>query len=162
MDLGWGRSYHPLGPWSLHIDAPREVVFEVISSAYLGRMPAAKRDEIQVLERSGELVVALHRTKLPILDAVTVETVRFEPPSRVVFKLLRGPVPSVQEEFLLEDEGDGTRFTYRGELGADLWALGRVYGGRVVAPAWDRVVRASVEDIKRGAEERTKAHRRRS
>ncbi len=157
LDVGWGRSIHLLGPIVIDIDAPRALVFEQVSSPYLGRMPATMRAKLEIIERSGDLVVALHRTKLPILDAVTVESVRFEPPSRVTFRLLRGPVPHVEEEFLLEECGGGTRFTYRGELGADLWAFGRLYGGRIVRPHWEQVVRTSLDEIKRSAEERAKA-----
>jgi uncharacterized protein YndB with AHSA1/START domain len=32
LDLGWGRSIHPLGPITVAIDAPRELVFEAHSS----------------------------------------------------------------------------------------------------------------------------------
>ncbi len=162
LDLGWGRSHHPLGPFDTWIDAPRDVVFEQIASPYLGRMPAAMRGKIEIIERSDDLVVARHRTTLPILDAVTVETVRFEPPTRVTFRLLRGPVPHVEEEFVLDEEGRGTRFTYRGTLAADLWALGRLYGGRIVAPTWERVVRSSMDEIKRASERRAAAQRRRA
>ncbi|CAN5866861.1 hypothetical protein BH23ACT12_BH23ACT12_03320 [soil metagenome] len=52
-----GRSVHSLGPIEVIIDAPRELVYETISSPYLGRTPKALKDEIQVLERSGSLVV---------------------------------------------------------------------------------------------------------
>lgn len=147
LDVGWGRSIHLLGPIAVSIAAPRDLVF--------------LREKLAVLERADDMVVAEHRTKLPWMDAITVESVRFQRPERVSFRLLRGPVPYVVEEFVLKEQGDGTLFTYRGELGADLWLLGRFYGGRVVRPAWERVVRASIEDIKAATEQRAAAHRRR-
>jgi hypothetical protein len=55
------------------------------------------------------------------LTAVTVETVTLEPPNRMGFRLLRGPVPYVIETFTFDDSANGTRFTYSGELGTDLW-----------------------------------------
>jgi len=79
-----------------------------------------------VLERGSDLVLAAHRTPVGRrLTAVTVETVRFTPPERIDFRLLRGPVPHVVEYFELVDEPGGTtRVEYRGELGTDGWALG--------------------------------------
>jgi hypothetical protein len=107
------------------------------------------------------MAVATHRTKLPWMDAVTVEVVRFEPPARVTFRLLRGPVPHVLEEFALDQQESATLLGYRGELGADLWLLGRIYGGKVVRPVWERTVAASLDQIKQGAEQRAAARRRR-
>lgn len=161
LDVGWGRSTHALGPLSLHVAAARSLVFEQISAPYLGRIPAALQGKLSVLERGDNLVVAEHHTHLPIMDAITVETVTFEPPERIRFRLLRGPVPSVTEEFVFDEEESGTLFTYRGELSADLWAIGRLYGAKLVKPFWESTVRASMEHAKAGAEQRAAAHRRR-
>ena len=161
LDVGWGRSVCPLGPIVVSIDAARDVVFESVSAPYLATMPSSMRDKLVILERHGNLVVAEHRTHLPLMDAITVESVLFEPPGRVSFRLLRGPVPYVVEEFVLEEDGAGTRFTYRGELGADLWLLGRIYGAKVVKPAWEAVVTKSLAQVKSGAEQRSAARRRR-
>jgi hypothetical protein len=161
LDVGWGRSYHPLGPIVETIDAPRSLVWEIVAAPYTGAPPAAVRAKVRVLEREGNLVVAAHRTPLPVLDAVTVETMRLKPPDKVAFTLLRGPVPEVSEEFVLEEVDGRTRLTYRGELGADLWWFGRLYGGRLIRPAWERVVRESIDTIKRSAEERERGRRRR-
>ena len=76
------------------------------------------------------MVLAAHRT--PVrgrLVATTVETVRFTRPDRVDFRLTRGPVPHVVEQFLLTTTADGTRLEYTGELGTDLWAVGARSGG---------------------------------
>ena len=162
LDLDLGRSVHPLGPITLRIGAPRDLVFDIVSAPYLGKVPPSMEGKVEILDRHGDLVVALHRTPLPLRDAITVESVAFERPHRVTFKLLRGPVPYVQEEFLLEDRDGETEFTYTGELGADLWALGRIYGGRIVKPVWEQVVRDSLAQIKAAAEERAAARRRRA
>jgi hypothetical protein len=105
------------------------------------------------------MVLAAHRT--PVRDglvATTVETVRFERPGTVYFRLLRGPVPHVVERFELAEDGDATLFHYEGELGADLWAVGR-WWGNLVALRWDDAVRGSVEEITRVAEMRATRHR---
>ena len=161
LDLDVGRSIHPLGPITLRIRAPRDLVFDVVAAPYLGKMPGSMEGKIEILDRHGDLVVALHRTALPVRDAITVESVAFERPERVTFTLLRGPVPHVREEFRLEDHEGETEFTYTGELGADLWALGRIYGGRIVKPVWEKVVRDSLAQVKAAAEERAAARGRR-
>lgn len=162
LDLGIGRSVHPLGPITVRIRAPRDLVFEIVAAPYLGTLPASMEGKIEILERHGDLVVALHRTPLPLSDAITVESVAFERPERVTFKLLRGPVPHVSEEFLLEERDGETEFTYTGELGADLWAFGRLYGGRIVKPVWEKVVRESLAQVKAAAEDRAAARARRA
>jgi hypothetical protein len=65
-----------------------------------------------------------------------VETVRFTPPERVDFRLVRGPVPQVTEAFVLTGQDQHTRVDYHGELGTDLWAVGQAWA-TVVAARWN-------------------------
>jgi hypothetical protein len=153
LDIGVGRRLRPLGPLTLRIAAPREVVFDVISAPYLRSTPRALERKLHVLERGGDMVLAAHFTDVRGFVATTVETVRFEPPSRVHFRLVRGPVPHVVEEFVLDETTDGTELVYRGELGTDFWALGR-WWAELVARRWDAAVRSSVEAVKLEAERR--------
>lgn len=162
LDLGWGRSYHRVGPIDVTIDAPRELVFEQLSAPYLGRTPAGLRSRLDVLERGQDLVVALHRTRLRFLDSITVEAVGFQAPERIRFRHLRGPVPHAAEEFRLTEEAGATRLEYRGELGIDFWWLGRLAARHWVVPTWERVVRAAIDKTRTGAEARQGARRRRS
>jgi hypothetical protein len=156
LDLGVGRRVRPLGPLSIQIAAPREVVFEVVSAPYLERAPRALESKLKVVERGTDMVLAAHFTPLSGLVATTLETVRFEPPSQVHFRLVRGPVPHVVEEFVLNETGEGTRFEYRGELGTDLWAVGGWWGDRV-AVKWETVVEESLAAIKAEAERRARS-----
>jgi len=151
LDIGIGRTLRPLGPLTFRIDAPREVVFGVISAPYLGRTPRALERKLHVLERGHDMVLAAHFTPVGPLVATTVETVRFEPPERIHFRLVRGPVPHVAERFELRERDGATELEYSGELGADLWALGRWWGGRV-ARSWENTVRDSLGSIKAEAE----------
>jgi hypothetical protein len=154
LDLGLGRRVRPLGPISVHVDAPREAVFDVIAAPYLEKMPRSMASKLQVLERGSDMVLAAHFTPVTAgLTATTVETVRFERPERVAFRLLRGPVPHVIETFELRNTGRGTELDYRGELGTDLWALGSWWGEQVAGP-WERTVADSLEGIKAEAERR--------
>jgi hypothetical protein len=158
MDLSIGRTIRPLGPIDSRIEAPRELVFDVIAAPYLASPPSSLAEKIQVLERSEGMVLAVHRTPVREgLVATTVETVRFERPGAIYFRLLRGPVPHVIERFELTEDEDATLFHYEGELGVDLWALGRWWGD-LVARRWDAAVRGSVVEITRVAEMRAARH----
>jgi hypothetical protein len=160
LDVGVGRRTAALGPITIDIAASRELVFEVIAAPYLGRAGAAG-DHIDVLERGSDLVVAAHRTPVGSgLVATTVEAVGFDPPAQVSFRLLRGPVPHVQETFSLDEVGDGTRLRYDGEIGTDFWWAGQLWGS-VVARAWERTVQSSLDDIRDRSEQRAAAQRRR-
>ena len=154
IDLGIGRELQPLGPLERTIAAPRETVFDVIAAPYLGRTPRAMADEVDVLERGRDMVLAAHFTTVSRrVVTTTVETVRFEPPERVSFRLVRGPVPHVVESFTLVESGASTVLTYEGELGTDLGAVGRWWGG-LVAAKWVATVDASLARIAEEAERR--------
>jgi hypothetical protein len=156
VDLGIGRTTRQLGPLSVEVRAPRETVFDVIAAPYDVRTPRTLREKVTVLERGSDMVLAAHYT--PIrgrLRATTVETVRFARPDRVDFRLVRGPVPHVVETFWLREEGDTTLLTYEGELGTDLWALGRRWGD-VVSARWRAVVEESFVAVKKEAERRAR------
>jgi hypothetical protein len=153
IDVGVGRRVRSLGPRTWDIAAGRDVVFDVIASPYLGRTPRALEDELEVWERGSDMVLAAHFTRVKCGVATTLETVRFERPDRVDFRVVRGPVPHVIESFVLAETGDGTRLTWSGELGTDFWAVGAWWGHRV-ARAWDRAVRSSLEAIVAEAERR--------
>ena len=157
LDLGWGRSVHPLGPITVRIDAPRELVFEVVSAPYTGRAPSGAG--IEVIARGEGLVVAEHHTKVHFYTARTVEIVELEPPGRVGFRHLSGPVPHAVESFELRESDRGTELRYCGEVGIDFFLLGRVAGRRWVRPQWERVVGGHLEDVKARAEQRAAARR---
>ena len=154
VDLGLGRRVRPLGPVTWPIAAPPETVFDVVADPYLRRTPHALREKLEVWERSSEMALAAHFTPTPLGKATTVETVRFQRPERVDFRLVRGPVPHVAESFELRPVVDGTELTWSGELGTDLWALGRWWGEKV-AEIWEATVRAALEHVTAEAERRS-------
>ena len=155
LDLGIGRRTRPLGPLEVTIEAPRQRVYDVATAPYAVRQSRAMREKVQILERGDGMVLAAHRT--PIggrLVATTTETVTFDPPQRIGFRLLRGPVPHVVEAFdLIEVDAGVTLLRYEGVLGADLWALGQRWAS-VVARSWEEAVRTSMAQVKAGAERR--------
>jgi hypothetical protein len=154
LDLGIGRRARPLGPQVIDIQAPAEVIFDVVAQPYLGRPTRALREKVQVLEHGTDMVLAAHFTPVTSrLTATTVETVRFTRPSRIDFRLVRGPVPAVTESFLLSGNGPGTRLEYRGEMSTDLWGLGE-WWGRIVAGRWEETVAGSLASIRQESERR--------
>lgn len=154
LDLGVGRRVRPMGPLRVRIAAPRETVFDVVAAPYLRRTPRAMRAKVEVLERGSDMVLAAHYTPLADrLTVTTVETVRFERPERVGFRLVRGPVPHMTEVFELREAEHGTDLEYRGEIGTDLWALGSWWGEQVARP-WERTVTESLSGIRTEAERR--------
>jgi hypothetical protein len=107
-----------------------------------------------VLERGSDMVLAAHRTPISgRLVATTVETVRFTRPERVDFRLVRGPVPHVVEQFLLTEQPFGTRLEYTGELGTDLWQVGQ-WWGLAVARRWEQTVAETFRAVRTEAERR--------
>ena len=157
LDLGVGRRLRPLGPITVRVVASREIVFDVVAAPYLERTPRALGSKLEVLERGEDLVLAAHHTPAYGLTATTVETVRFERPERVHFRLVRGPVPHVLETFELREIGEETELVYSGELGTDLWLAGQLWGA-AVARTWEATVRSSLEGVRAESERRAKPH----
>ncbi len=153
LDLDLGRSVRALGPIDRTIQAPPEVVFEVIARPYLDRTPRAMQDKLRVWERGTDMVLAEHFTTTGRLTTATLETVRFERPHRISFRLVRGPVPHVAETYELSETPTGTAFRYGGEIGADLWGLGRWWANKV-AISWEHAVAQSLDAIQAEAERR--------
>ncbi|MGH2443376.1 MAG: SRPBCC family protein [Chloroflexota bacterium] len=154
IDLKIGRRVRPLGPITVQIDAPRHLVFETISEPYLGRTPRALASKLKVIGRGEDFCLAEHYTPVHrMLTATTLETVRFSVPDRIDFRLVRGPVPYVIEHFILRERDGTTELEYGGEMGTDFWALGEAWAG-LVAPAWERTVRSSLESVRVEAERR--------
>jgi Polyketide cyclase / dehydrase and lipid transport len=158
LDTGIGRRIRPLGPHRVTVTAPAETVFDVIAAPYLGPTPRAMAGKLRVLERGTDMVLAEHYTGVHggKLTAVTLETVCFDRPHRVSFRLVRGPVPHVTEEFTLTGQDGATVLAYAGEMGADFGRAGQWWAGRVGA-AWEAAVRGSFAGIKAEAERRASA-----
>jgi hypothetical protein len=159
LDLDVGRRLQSLGPLAQAIRASPEVVFEVIAAPYLGKTPRALADKLEVWERGSDMVLAAHFTQVKCGMTTTLETVRFQPPNRVDFRVVRGPVPHLVESFVLTPNEGGTELRWQGELGTDLWGVGEWWGGRV-ARAWTRAVQHSLRDLAAEAERRAHADRR--
>ena len=100
IDSGIGRRIRNLGPVTWEIAADRETVFDVIARPYLGKTPRSMKDHLHVWERGTDMVLAAHFTQVKCGVTSTVETVRFEQPERIHFRLVRGPVPGLGDDRL--------------------------------------------------------------
>lgn len=158
LDVGWGRRTRPLGPLTVAIAAPVDTVFDVIAAPYLGRTPRAMAAKLRVLERGADMAVAEHYT--PIhggrMTAATLESVTFDRPHRIGFRLLRGPVPHLTELFTFDTDGERTTLVYTGELGTDFGSIGARWGD-LVAASWEHTVKESLTEIRGEAERRNRA-----
>ena len=61
--------------------------------------------KVQVLQRGTDMVLAEHYTPVHRgrRTAATLETVTFDRPHTIGFRLVRGPVPYITEQFALTD-----------------------------------------------------------
>lgn len=156
VDVGLGRRVRPLGPRSWRIAAPRDVVFAVIADPYLRRTPVGLKSKLAVWERSADMALAAHFTEVRGFGVTTtVETVRFDEPRTIAFRLLRGPVPHVTESFELAEVDGECELTWSGELGTDFGGVGAWWGDRV-ARQWEEAVERSIESITAEAERRSR------
>jgi Polyketide cyclase / dehydrase and lipid transport len=157
IDTGWGRRVRPLGPFGVEIAASATAVFDVIAAPYLGRTPRAMSGKLRVVQRGTDMVLAEHCTPVHEgrLTAAALETVAFDRPHRIAFRLVRGPVPYITEQFALTERDGTTRLDYSGELGTDFGIAGQWWAGRVAA-AWEAAVRSSFAGIRTEAERRVR------
>lgn len=138
--MGWIA----LATQRVYVEALRELCFEVVAAT--GEIVEKRTDDERVVE-----FVSEHRGK----TIRTIELVKLEPPERIHYRWLEGPLPGVEEEIAFEVAEDGcTEMTYRGRFrpgrGPFRWLLGRLYVKRV----FDRLVREHLDQGKQAAERR--------
>ena len=93
IDTGWGRRVRPLGPFGVQIAAPASTVFDVIAAPTWAApptpCPATFRSSSAAPTWSWpEHYTPVHRGRL---TAAALETVTFDCPHRIAFRLVRGP-----------------------------------------------------------------------
>ena len=131
-------------------------MFTAAAAPYAERRPRNLMEKVHTLERTDQILLAAHHTPVgKHLTAVTVETVILDPPNRLAFRLVRGPVPHVVETFTLAPTRDGTRLTYTGELGTDLGRVGELWGS-LVTRSWLAAVQTTPGVINAESERRSR------
>ena len=146
-----------LSDMALHINAPREMVFQMLSSIGKGSLPGVHGDSSRAMERDGDTIIAEFLTTSGKRIYRTVEKVQLYPPERITFQHLESPLIFSEEEFNLVERGDGCELRYWGEIGCRVpllaglgWLIAKFY----VKPKYDAVIRNHMTALKSAAEAR--------
>ena len=132
----------------VEVAAPRELVFEVVASA--GKTVGDSAE--------GKLVEFETRWRDRVIK--TVEAVTLEPPTRVRYRWVEGPLEHVEEEILLDSPApDQTVMTYSGRLGAGAGIRGWLRTVLIVRPVFSRLVQDHLLEEKRLSEKRAQRSR---
>ena len=99
----------------IFIDAPRELVFQMLSAIGKGSLPGGNESS-RVIERNGDEIIAEFLTPSGSKVYRTVERVVLYPPERITYQHLEGPLSFSEEAFTLEDTDDGCRLSYWGVI----------------------------------------------
>jgi hypothetical protein len=91
---------------SVRINAPRELIFQMMSSFGRGKLKGDNNEASEVISRDGDSLVVRFRTKAGPISYDTVEEITLEKPSRIRFKHLSGQLSYATEEFLFEEAGE--------------------------------------------------------
>ena len=146
-----------LSTQKLTIDAPLELVYQMMSAIGSGRLPGSN-ERSKVLQRDGDTLIAEFFTPSGKKTYRTVEEVRLFPPHRITYHHLEGPITYSEEEFLLAEVANGcTQVTYIGVIEHRvpfLPGLGWLASLLYIKPKYDAVIRDHLALIKKGAEER--------
>lgn len=140
----------------LPINASPALVFQLIAA--VGQGPDAAH--ARVLERpSPERAIVEFTTTVFGREVRTLEEVGFHAPERITYRLIKGPLPAVDEEFLVQPNGDGSLLRYRGTFQPHRpWA--RTIFDRLVVPRiYRKAVWSSMLQIKQAAEARQRKSR---
>lgn len=147
---------------TLNINAPREMVFQMLAAFGKGAVGKSDRQDAnsessRILERQGDVITAEFRTRSGRRVYRTVEAVRLDPPRRVGFRHLDGPLSSSEEEFMLSEEDQGTRLQYQGWFEYKVrWlpGMGWLIAVLLIKGKYDGVIRDHMERLKATAEAR--------
>ena len=137
------------------IKAPRELVYQKMSSIGRGRLKGDSSESSRIISRDGNNIVAEFRTRSGLFTYTTIEQVTVEPPERITFVHLKGPLQYAQEEFLFSDVDGDTVLVHSGEFTWHRfpligWLVGRLY----VKPMFERVLQKHMHQIKIACEAR--------
>ena len=137
------------------VKAPRDMVYQKMTSYGRGRLQGDNNESSKVICRDGNSIVAEFRTRAGPFTHTTIELVTLEPPERITFKHLKGPLHYAWEEFVFNDVEGDTEITHRGEF---IWSrfpvLGWLGGLLYTKPAFERVIEKHMQQIKLSCEAR--------
>ncbi len=145
-----------LNPHSVTIDAPRELIFQMLTSFRRGRIAGDDAESSRLVSEDGNAKVVEFSTKAGPFTYTTLEEVTLYPPERIAFKHLKGPLHFSEEEFTFEEMRDGQTLMTHG--GSFVWKRFPFFGwlGGVIytRPMYHRVIRKHLAIVKEAAEAR--------
>lgn len=143
-----------LTPHEVTVDAPREMVFEMLTAFGRGQLPGAK-EKTRVLEEDGDRLVVEFTTDAIYKTYVTLEEVTLHRPDRITFKHLDGPFESCDEIFTFEELPDGqTLWRHTGSFTLGWPVVGKVVGRNITKRWFERVMRKHMREMKEAIEAR--------
>ena len=141
----------------VHIEAPRELVFQMLSAIGKGSLPGSEGESSRVVERQGDTIIAEFFSRSGKRVYRTLEEVRLFPPERITFHHIEGPLVFSQEAFILTEADGGTDFSYFGEVECRIRfmpGIGWLTAVTYVKPKYNALIRNHMAGIKAAAEAR--------
>ena len=143
-----------LTPHEKIVDAPREMVFQMLTAFGRGRLPGSK-ERSRVVEHDGDRLIVEFTTDAIYKTYTTLEEVTLYSPDRITFKHLEGPLESCDEEFRFEELPDGrTKWTHTGSFRLGWPVMGDVVGRNITKRWFERVMRRHMREMKEAIEAR--------
>ena len=138
------------------IDAPRELVFQMLSAIGKGSLPGGS-EYSRVIERDGNEIIAEFITPSGSRVYRTVERVVLYPPERITYFHLEGPLSFSEEAFTLEETDTGARLNYWGVIefkAPFLPGVGWLIALAYARPKYNSIIRDHMSRLKTAAEAR--------
>ncbi len=140
----------------IYIDAPRELVFQMLSAIGKGSLPGTN-DSSRVIERDGNEIIAEFLTPSGSQVYRTVERVVLYPPERITYEHLEGPLSFSEEEFALDETDDRCKLSYRGVIECNapfLPGVGWLIAWCYARPKYNAVIHDHMARLRSAAEAR--------
>ncbi len=146
----------PLKPQSVEIDAPRELVFQMLSSFRRGRIAGDNSESTRLISEDGNVKTVEFVTRAGPFSYRTLEEVTLHRPESIEFKHLEGPLDFSEEEFTLDETSDGgTLLTHSGSFIWKRFPFFGWFGGVIYTrPMYHSVIRNHFVTVKEAAEAR--------
>ena len=144
---------------TVHVHADPRLAFEVLTAFDAGAGSPHVIDERPDGSRLVEFHVRARGLFGRVASYTTQEVVTVEPPERIHFTGVKGPLPLLRDTFTLEREGNCTNFSYQSTFGVRGWWPGWVIGRIYVKPVMERFIRTHLAEVKETIEARAKKSR---
>ena len=105
-----------LGSHDILIDAPRELVYQMMTAFNAGPMPGDSNESSRVISSDDDSQIVEFTSRAGFITYTSVEKVTLDAPERITFNHLSGPLHYACDEFILEDQDGQTLLTHHGEI----------------------------------------------